>query len=441
MGKAKKVEELVNAFSKTYNYENLDNFTEFYNKFETYYVEDTIKSRTGNSLTDPIKEIAFEIKLAEKSKSFLFLGHKGCGKSTELIRLRKILQDNNFIPFIIDTEDDLDKDNIDYTDFLALMLDKLLNIAVVEGIEIEDALLEQIENYWGEKIITKVDLDDRNLKVKGAVEGKAKLLKVIKFSAGISSEIKKGYETRTEIRSVIKSKTSQLIKYIEEVADRIDSDKLVLIFENLDKIKLDTIGNVFRNNSSVLTNFKFHTVYTFPISLRYSLEFNDIRTAYKVKPLPMIKVKDINRKEYPDGINVLKDIVIKRANPELFDEGVIEKAILMSGGAIRILFDIISNSALKAYIAGLNIINNEVLDIVIDEMSNDYSFRLSDDKLKYLKNIINSTDVNTRRITEDLELNSQLFDNLVLLEYNGVRWFDVNPLVKKYIEGLGDDFK
>ncbi len=442
MKKAENVEELIDALDTSYNYDNYDNFDVFYEEFQKYYVKDTIKSRMGDEFSDPIKEIFMEIMLSRKSKSFLFLGHSGCGKSTELIRFRRLLQDKEYIPFIIDTNDDLDKNNVEYVDFLALILDKLLNIAQSRNIVVDKSILEKIENFWGEEIITKVIDNSRNLKVDAGIGGKVKdILNVLHISAGISSEIKRGHQTKKEIRTVITTKLSKLIECIEDVAELIGSKKLVLIFENLDKVELQTIGNIFKNNSSALTSFSFNTVYTFPISLYYSTEYAQIFSAYKVSRLPMIIVTDIDRNKNEEGINVLKEIIEKRAKLELFEEGVIEEAILMSGGAIRILLRLLTNASLKACIMDDDVIRKRYLESAISEMVSEYTKRLNVNDLKWLKEIINSDDENKRKVTNDTEYSTKLFHNQVLLEYNGERWFDVNPLAKKFIEDLGERFE
>ena len=59
--------------------------------YESYYVA-TQEARGGE---DPISEISRKIKnLENKNLKVLFSGFKGCGKSTELLRLQKALKED-----------------------------------------------------------------------------------------------------------------------------------------------------------------------------------------------------------------------------------------------------------------------------------------------------------------------------------------------------------
>jgi hypothetical protein len=70
--------------------------------------------------SDPIRAIARKIALSRTPGLALLSGHTGCGKSTELLRLRQELAAERTVAFIIDITEYLNIDMpVDLADFLA----------------------------------------------------------------------------------------------------------------------------------------------------------------------------------------------------------------------------------------------------------------------------------------------------------------------------------
>ncbi len=434
------VSDLLEKFNDKYNDESSKDFDTFYSEFQNYYI-DTITSRTGDVDSNPVEEIRLQIKYSKIGKSFLFLGHRGCGKSTELVRLRKMLLDDGQIPFVIDTQIDLDPQNLKYTDLLVLILEQLLVIAEEKKIKIDNKTLTNINSFWDEVEIEKKAICSGVTSIDGESKLGISIPNLITLFARVKSELKIGFDSRETIRTHVKNKISQFVGYIEEIATLIGNNKLVLIFENLDKVDLGIIGDIFKKYSGTLTGFSFHTIYTFPISLYYNNEFTHILSSYELKLLPMIKVTDIDGREYSDGVNKLQDIVFKRANKDLFENGAISTAINISGGSIRTLFRVLTSASLKALVGNSSVVRKSDVEKAIVEIMSEYGKRLVDEDITNLKEIMDSEDKTTKKVSSNLAKTMDYLDNMFILEYNGVRWFDVNPIVKEYIKGLEKSFE
>lgn len=68
---------------------------------------------------DVIVELGREILLSERTTCQLYGGHRGAGKLTELLRLKKYLEEQNcFVVYFGADEEDIDPEDTQYTDIL-----------------------------------------------------------------------------------------------------------------------------------------------------------------------------------------------------------------------------------------------------------------------------------------------------------------------------------
>ena len=75
---ANEITEIINAFSpEPLKADQMDEF----------YCGDTMELRMGDKYSSPMEDIFDLCQEAEKGKAFLLLGHRGCGKSTELNKI------------------------------------------------------------------------------------------------------------------------------------------------------------------------------------------------------------------------------------------------------------------------------------------------------------------------------------------------------------------
>lgn len=242
-------------------------------------------------------DIVYDICRKERGNSFLLLGHRGCGKSTELNRMSAELEDR--------------------------------------GYKVKTA-------------ICSLDLDLLNMAYEWIM-----LLGVIS----------------------------------EEIGRKMNGKLPVVIFEDLDKLNPDSAWNIFYNYAAVLSSMPFPVIYTFPIALSYDTKFSAMESYFTIQTLPMIKIETIEGQPYKDGINVIWEVVEKRADKDLFESGVLEKLIKYTGGSLRDLFHAINTSAKRA----------------------------------------------ERRKSAAISME----DADRALEYNGKRWHNVHPLVVRFLKDQG----
>lgn len=125
-----------------------------------FYCKETMSVRTGDEYMSPIEDIYDACKRPTEHNAFLLLGHKGCGKSTELNHMSARLREDGYQVFTIECGVDLDLNNPLYADLLILMGEALLKIANRTGCVLDADIVQTVKEFWSvnlEKSRTVVD--------------------------------------------------------------------------------------------------------------------------------------------------------------------------------------------------------------------------------------------------------------------------------------------
>jgi hypothetical protein len=349
------------------------------NELKSFYME-TIAARIGEGEVSPLDDIYDACCRPSEQNSHLLLGHRGCGKSTELNKLAMRLDTGGQPVFTINCLEELNAFDVSVWDIMILVTDGLCQIAYDKDIAIPDELLDDIHRYLhtDEETSTEIeDFDDVAVEA-GADISTPSILKFIRAFAGFKLQMRSSVTTRKKIRERMDKRASTWLRYIGVLSDTIsqslEGKQPVLIFEDLDKI-IDTeqCFSIFKN--LVLAQLPFPAVYTFPISLFYEPRFGDLEYYYPHHTLPMIKVREKNG-ERAAGVDTIKGIVAKRADLSLFDEGVLENLIERTGGSLRDLFARLQSAAKRASVQKRKTISQEDIDKGMLELRSDICRRI-----------------------------------------------------------------
>lgn len=427
---ADRISEILNAFSPAPLRAD---------QMEEFYCENTMEYRTSDKYDSPIEDIYDSCRSVDECDAFLFLGHKGCGKSTELNRMSERLIADGYPVKTVNCSLDLDLFNIVYSDLFILMGEALLKIAEELECEIEKDVLENIKNFWFEGTETLMSQETGEVSVETgmSIETGRILAGILNVFAKIKADLKLNEETRKEYRKKISIRSSEWIGILRQVAEKITGKTggkhPIIIFEDLDKLNPEDAWTVFYNYAAILSGMTFPVIYTFPIGLSYDKRFSAMESYFTTKTLPMIKIETIEGELFQDGIDIIRDIVKKRADLGLFDTGVVDSLIQYTGGSLRDLFHVINTSANRAKRRGSNTVSMEDAERALEEVKTFLTRRIEEKDYTFLLNIYNK---NKERI-EDKEMLLNMLQASVVLEYNGKRWHNVHPLVIKFFREQG----
>ncbi|MCM1135749.1 MAG: hypothetical protein NC400_09270 [Clostridium sp.] len=406
---------------------------------DRFYCSDTMEYRMSDKYSSPMEDI-FDICQEEGAyNAFLLLGHKGCGKSTELNRLSAKFASKGYKVKTIVCSMDLDLFNIVYSDLFILMGEALLKIAEECGCKISNNILDDIMNFWDEGVETSIsqEMETASVETGMSVETPGVFVKILNVFAKIKADLKFNEEVRKEYRKKISIRSSEWMRLLrnvsEEIVKKTEGKSPIIIFEDLDKLNPEDAWNVFYNYAAILSGMSFPVIYTFPIGLSYDARFSAMEGYFITKTLPMIKIETIEGQPFHDGINVIRQIVEKRADLNLFEESVLEKLIQYTGGSLRDLFHAINSSAKRAERRGSESISMEDAEKALEEVKTSLTRRIEKKDYDFLLNIYRGN----KELIEDKQMLLKMLQASVVLEYNGKRWHNVHPLVARFFVEQG----
>lgn len=427
---ANQVSEIINAFSP----EPLQ-----IGQMDTFYCDETMEYRMSDKYSSPMEDIFDICQEGGNYNAFLLLGHKGCGKSTELNRLSAKFLSQGYQVKTIVCSMDLDLLNMMYSDLFILMGEALLEIAEECNCNVKKYVLKDIANFWIEGVETVMFEETGSALVEAGIEAETDgiLKKLLKVFANIKMDLKFNEETRTEYRQKIRVHSSEWIRLLKCVADEItkktEGKQPIIIFEDLDKLNPEDAWTVFYNYAAILSGMSFPVIYTFPIGLSYDARFSAMESYFITKTLPMIKIETMEGKAFKEGIDVIKKIVKKRACLNLFEQDVLEALIQYTGGSLRDLFHAINSSAKRAERRNSKKIFIEDAERALEELKTSLTRRIEKKDYEFLINIYNGN----KELIEDKEALLKMLQASVVLEYNGKRWHNIHPLVAKFFKEQG----
>ena len=357
----------------------------------------------------------------------LFSGHRGCGKSTALFKLMSEIEDRFFVVYYSVSEV-LDINDVSYIDVLFSIVSRMLEEAREKKVKIVEDVQKRLDD-WGKRITETVIKEKSSETEAGAG---------INFFLNIMARIKSEDTTRQELRKEIEPRISELIDIINDLTTEIErhfsfKKQVLVIVDDLEKIEdVELAKNIFQKSQLVQPNC--HIIYTYPISLHYSAESKSIHMNFDWNCMhPNIKVFEGDGEPAMEGRKILRRIVERREPQGIFEAGVLEYIIEMSGGVIKEMLRIIQDSISESITLQKERINMETAKSVVTEMRNIYRKQLSAEDKEILREVMEGK----REIGRDEKL-VDLLHNLSLLEYrNGESWCGVNPIVAPLLRESG----
>lgn len=372
----------------------------------------------------PIDVIASALLKTDEPLKFLFTGHRGCGKSTELNILAERVKERYFVVKFLVSET-LDVHDLSCIDLLITLGSQVYTTAYQNGIKIDKKLCEDLLKWMGDR--TKIEITED--KAGAGVEGTLHSL-FVKFGSKIHTEA----TTREEIRGELKPRLSELIEKINNIIYGVESNlngkKVLVIIDDLDKLDLDESTQLFHKNMGSLILPKCSVVYTIPLSLMQSNKYNQIKYSFTdSRTLPNIKINKSDGKDDEDGMKILRDIAEKRMNLELITDDALKTAIKGSGGLLFHFIYIIKFAGIEAESKNKDVIDKKDVDAILSDMRNDFDRILREEHYDILDRI------HKTKNDVDGDILMDLFENLSVLEYlNEKRWCDVHPLIIPLLE-------
>ncbi len=380
----------------------------------------------------------------------LFAGYRGCGKSTELKKLEKDLRDQ-FLIINFSVYEELDPTDIGYLELIIVTMERLFTFANDNELDINKNYIKQVQEFLFNKEIE--DITHRYMEIGSEVGSKTTLTipLIQKFFANLKASLKLNKTVKTSVKqkiepyfSVLMESCNALIKEIKLKLNSLNKQDLLIIIEDLDKVRIDIAQSLFFDYANQITQLKTNVIFTFPIALQYNNRFRSVKDYFYFFELPMIKVAEKDGTISEEGVNTMVDIVRARMDLSLFEDiDVLKSLIACSGGCLRDLFMMILNASENTEDEEREQINTADKNYAVQKLKKEYSNTIADHlddnnnvKIKVADLFDTLTDLaqsETKKL-DNTEAAMVLRQNLTILGYNGEGWCDVHPIVKLILQ-------
>ncbi len=368
----------------------------------------------------------------------LFTGHIGCGKSTELLRLKALLEKEGFHVVYFGADQVLEVRDVDISDILFAIARQVIDSLKSVGIEpspkenfglLLDGMLRTLR-----EIIPKV-ADGLTTNLYSVIE---EWLAKAKDSPDIRNRLRSYSEpfTPTILEAVNRELLAPAIRNLVQDGKR----GLVVIVDNLDRVEnVIKVGKMqpeylFVDRGEQL-KLNCHVVYTVPFELTYQ-EGNRLMERFSdCSVLPMIPVTHRDGRENAEGMALMRQMALSRAFPdkddahrdehltEIFDrKETLDRLCRVSGGHVRRFLRFLHLSIKRQKRLP---ISEQMLEDVIREDRNKQARSLSDEEWEVLKQVRRDKKVRKSELFQHLQRQMFIFE---YQDRNGA-YADVNPVL------------
>ncbi|MDY7014943.1 MAG: ATP-binding protein [Cyanobacteriota bacterium] len=386
----------------------------------------------------------------------LFTGHIGCGKSTELLRLRDELEREGFYVVYFESSEDLEIADVEIADVLLTIARRIAQDLEKSQIQLRPTGFNKLLQEVGKILNAEVtELKVNPVKVPGlgevgvqAKEGEFSLSLAI---AQLTAKTKSDRTLHQKMNQYLAPQKVELVKAINRellepaIAQLKQRGKkgLVAIVDNLDRID-NTIKDFGKPQQEYLfvdqaesLKLGCHLVYTIPLALLFSNSYGMLTQRFDdPSVLPMVPTQLRDGTAHEEGMELLRQMVLARAFPqldaaerlgkvtEIFELAeLLDRLCRMSGGHVRDLLMLLNTWTLEEMKFPLT---GTSLETVIRARRNAMTRAVSKQERELLQQ------VKLEKQVSDEEGYQKLIRSRFVFEYQDEEgsWYDVNPLLK-----------
>lgn len=435
--------------------------TEIYNVFDPFDPppkEAYVNCEEARGRWDVLRELGRKITRSKGATCQLYTGHRGVGKSTELLRLREwLISQNYFVVYFAANDEDIDPRDTKYVDILLACTKHL-----VQAIKLADENPLKGLTDWLEKrseslkdlLLTPLTLDGLSLEQK-----------VSEFTK-ITATLKAQPDNRQQIRDKISQNAPTLLQALNQfitVAKKSLPDNrkdLILIVDNLDRIveqqsaanEPSNYDEIFIKHHEQLRGLDCHLIYTVPITIVYSERCTELQNNFdETSVLPMVMLRHEDDRINEKGLKKFREMIVKRIEevslkdqPHIGQElaqaldskvfvssEVLDHLCLMSGGHVRLLMKMIQKAI--DWTEDLPI-SKQAVNTAIEEAKNDYRNTIFEHQWPLLREVAATKQIPNNESDREYQ---RLLASRCILQYRYYDendklqlWYDVHPLVK-----------
>lgn len=397
--------------------------------------------------SDPVELLFGHIEWATGESLQMFSGFRGSGKTTELFRLKKTLEEQGYLVLYVNALDYVPvAEPIDVTQLL-IVIAGAFGEALKKELNVDEIQESYWERFW--HYLNKTDVEIKEVGIKAGVD--------------IKMALKSAPSFRQRLQELLINRINdlklQMDGFINECVEAIQKRKgadtqVVFLFDSLEQIRgsasneeavTRSVEILFANYIDRLRLPNVHCIYTVPPWLQFAApNLTDIEI------LPSIRQwnNDEQRSRYEPNWVVLRELLQRRCGKENFQrifgandaEGknaLADPLIAVCGGHFRDLLTLLREALVRARSLSSLPLTEPIIESAISEVRGNFlPISLSD--ALWLEKIERTRDCSLpSNKAEDVQHLTRLLDtHFVLYLKNGGKWYDIHPLIRAEVAAI-----
>lgn len=412
-------------------------------RYNDKYLSEEDENVYENLYSKKMKKLEIDIEDSDiHYDTFYITGQSGNGKSTAINHLKsrsKYIKDNYDVRHLFAN------DIFDFSDDLTIV-DVLLMVGVslVEGNEsLQKKYLDELQKlkdfHVGKLEESTMEEKDTESKLTSSVyaKGDVGFLSMFKFGANLRQDYSSSERNRTLLRKLFIPNRKELLDLVNKIIKEynlMDDKKLLLIIDDLEKKNVSS--ELFTKHKELLEQLAVLKIVMIPVNFATSGNVYKLILRLNKNPIGNDN-EDKAAKQILENMKSLKSLIYKRIDnnfkyllPDI--DNVVNKLIEYSGGNIRQLLRLISEASLSSRVNDGDDISEKDVDESIQDLLNLIAIGTTS-KISFLKYI------NTNHIPDENEnekFKESIADNTIFAYFNGTPWYEVNPVIKRYINDI-----
>ncbi|MGB3300860.1 MAG: ATP-binding protein, partial [Phormidesmis sp.] len=294
--------------------------------------------------------------------SLLFTGHRGCGKSTELQRLKKEW-DKPYRVIYVETDNEIDSQDADYTDLYLVIIKQVADDLAKLRLGFDPALLTAFEDWFKDVTNETEESVEKSISLTTTAEGGIEIPFISKLAAKLLAQIKGSNVQKRKIRDTLrqdigrlKGDMNRLLQNAFEQVQQAGYEKgYLIIFDNLDRVPTEVGDRLYFDYATQLRDLNCTLIYTVPISVVYSDK--NLSNAFGTpNVMPMVSIYQfdtlgaLHLEHNLDAIKKLARLIITRVDHKTVfaNDRLVAELVKASGGHARQLMQMTATACLTA---------------------------------------------------------------------------------------------
>jgi hypothetical protein len=392
---------------------------------------------------DPVALMGLHIEWSDTESIQMFSGFRGSGKTTELFRLKKTLENKGYVVLYGDALEYLNPaQEIDISDLLIALAGTFS-----DALESEDLAAIGKDGYWTRFVhyltTTKVELDEVGLKA----------------GADLKLKLKTTPTFRQMLREKLENRIGEIKQnvdgFFEEGVKALRSKRgdqfpgVVFLFDQMEQIRgtlsneqsvIHSVERLFSQHKKLLEIPYMHMVYTVPPWLKFVLP-----NIARIEMLPSVRQweNDTIRTPYENGWKALRSLMHRRFGAHEFerffgDKGprhdLADRLIAVCGGHFRDLLSLLREAVLRAQ--SLPVSKDVIANAITSVRSNFLPIAIEDARWLDQIDRVRGSALPTTGERDVNRLTRFLDTHFVLYFTNGTEWYDIHPLIRDEVAAI-----